>query len=83
MWRAYTLEVPQVHREDGPYDALEITREDLERDLPYEIRQVLEGCGDREPEELPQEVYANFRFDLCTDCHRRSLKDPMAGVSLS
>ena len=65
------------------YETLEITREDLERDLSYEIRQILEGCGGRDPEELLREVYANFRFDLCPDCHWRFLKDPLAALSSS
>ena len=63
------------------YDTLEITREELEKDISYEIRRVLEGCGDRDPEELLREVYANFRFDLCPDCHRRFLKDPLGTLS--
>lgn len=65
------------------YDTLEITREDLERDIPYEIRQILERCADKSPEELLREVYANFRFDLCPDCHSRFLKDPLASLSHS
>ena len=65
------------------YDTLEITREDLERDIPYEIRQILERCGEKSAEELLREVYANFRFDLCSDCHSRFLKDPLGVLSSS
>ncbi len=65
------------------YDTLEITREDLEEDIPYEIREILERCAELSPEELLQEVYTNFRLDLCSDCHRQFLKDPLAGVSSS
>ena len=63
------------------YQTLEITREDLEMDIPYEIRQILERCSDKSPEELLQEVYALFRFDLCADCHGRFVKDPLAAIS--
>lgn len=62
------------------YDPLEITRADLEKDLRAEIRKTLEECRRRSPEELENEVYRSFRFDLCPDCRRRYLKNPLPSL---
>jgi hypothetical protein len=61
------------------YDTLEITREELERDLDEELRALFERMKDVDPEELLRDVYANFKFDLCPRCHREYLRDPLAG----
>ena len=28
-------------------------------------------------QELEDQVYKNFRFDLCPECHKKFLKDPL------
>ena len=62
------------------YDTLEIRREDLERDIGYELRELFERMKDVDPEKLLREVYANFRFDLCARCQREYVKDPLTGL---
>jgi len=59
------------------YDPLEITGEDLERDHTEEIENLLEEMEDRDAEEMENEVYKTFRFDLCPECHAAYLKDPL------
>ena len=59
------------------YDPLEITEEDLDQDHMEEIGQILSQMEDMDPHELEDEVYKGFRFDLCSSCHKKFLKDPL------
>ncbi len=60
------------------YDPLAITFEDLTRDHTAEIRAILAQCADMTEEELLQDVYVDFQFDLCRACQRQYIKDPLA-----
>jgi len=59
------------------YDPLEITEDDLDRDHMEEIGQLIEQMEDMDPQQLEDEVYKNFRFDFCPECHKKFLKDPL------
>ncbi len=59
------------------YDPMEIGREDLEDDPSDEIRDLLEEMEHRDAEDLEDQVYKTFRFDLCPACHEAYLKDPL------
>lgn len=59
------------------YDPLELTRGDLERDLEQEMADLIERMRSMDPEELESQVYKRFDFDLCPDCQRRYLEDPL------
>ena len=59
------------------YDPLEIAAEDLERDPTDEMEELLGDMEDRDAEDLENEVYKTFRFDLCPECHAAYLKDPL------
>ena len=61
------------------YDPLEITREDLERDLDREIQKTLGYMKDRDPQSLEEEVYKEFQLDLCAVCWKEYRRDPLAG----
>ena len=51
-----------------------LTEEDLEQDHLEEISEIL-NQGDEEFElEEPRKA---FRYDMCQDCHRRFLRDPL------
>jgi hypothetical protein len=65
------------------YDPLELTRNDLARDLEAEMRSILEALSRLSPEEAQDQVHRSFRFDLCPGCWRRYLKDPLAGLKPS
>jgi hypothetical protein len=59
------------------YDPMEIDQDDLADDHGDEIRDLLDEMEDMESEELEDQVYKTFRFDLCPDCHEAYLKDPL------
>lgn len=54
-------------------DPCELTEEDLAEDNLEEVSQLLQ-----EPENLDvPPATQRLRFDLCCDCHRRFLRDPL------
>jgi hypothetical protein len=56
---------------------LEFTQKDLAKDHDAEIRKVLAQMEGRSPDELEDQVYRSFRYDLCPECHRRFLQNPL------
>ena len=60
------------------YDPLEITEEDLEEDHMEEIGELIKQLENMDEQELEDQVYKSFRFDLCPDCHKKFLKDPLS-----
>jgi hypothetical protein len=59
------------------YDSLEITEEDLTQDLRAEIAKVIRRLECISVEEVQNEVYREFAFDLCATCQRRFLRTPL------
>ncbi len=59
------------------YDPMELTSEDLEEDRTDEIQDLLGEMADTDAEDLEDQVYKTFRFDLCPECHAAYLKDPL------
>jgi hypothetical protein len=59
------------------YDPMEITREDLERDTHAEMKRLLERMKDVSAEAAMDEVFREFRFDLCMGCQKEYLKAPL------
>ncbi len=60
---------------------LEFTREELARDHEAEIRELMDNLANRSPDEIEDTVYRSFRYDLCTTCHRRFIRSPIAGAT--
>ncbi len=58
------------------YDPLELTDEDLAR-ARDELARALEALKDYPAERAQDEVYREFRFDLCATCQREYLKAPL------
>jgi hypothetical protein len=59
------------------HDPSEITEEDLDEDHMEAVSKLL-----RNLEENPDSIeiaapYQNFRYDLCSDCHQRFVRDPL------
>jgi len=50
---------------------------DGDRDHLEEIDDLLEGADDLEASQLGGEVYQQLRFDLCSECRKRFLRDPL------
>ena len=59
------------------YDPMEIGGDDLWEDHDDEIRGLLAHMEDMDAEDLEDQVYKTFRFDLCPECHEAYLKDPL------
>lgn len=58
------------------YDPLEITEDDLAR-VEEELRATMERLKDYSAEQAQDEVYREFRFDLCATCQRAFLAEPL------
>jgi len=58
------------------YDPLEITAEDLQN-AERGLHEALERLKDYSPERAQDEVYREFRFDLCATCQRAFLLNPL------
>ncbi len=59
------------------YDPMEVTEDQLDEDPLSEMSEIIEQMEEMDPEELEDQVYKSFRFDLCPACHRRYLRDPL------
>jgi hypothetical protein len=59
------------------YDPLQITFEDLLRDHRQDIARLIEQCEGLTEEQLMREVYKDFQFDLCRECHRAYVTAPV------
>jgi hypothetical protein len=49
-------------------EPLELAPEDLEKDYRSEIEQLIESMEGMDTEELSDQVYECYRFDLCAEC---------------
>lgn len=61
---------------------LEFTRQDLEKDHDAEIQKVLSQMEKRTPDELEDQVYRSFRYDLCPACHKKFLENPLRTMKM-
>jgi hypothetical protein len=52
--------------------------DDDDRDHLQEIQDILETMEDAEDDRIGDDVYQQLRFDLCPDCRRKFLKNPLA-----
>ncbi len=60
------------------HDPAKITEADLDDDHMQAVSELLRDMDETlEDPELVQPVYKHFRYDLCPDCHKRFLRDPL------
>ncbi|MEK7448381.1 MAG: hypothetical protein AAB019_02745 [Planctomycetota bacterium] len=59
------------------YDPLEITREDLQKDFSAEIAVLLKQMKKKGKQALEDGVYKIFKFDLCLQCQKEFIKNPL------
>ena len=59
------------------YDPMEVTQQDLERDLDAEFAQTIKALENADSEELERQVHYRRRFDLCGRCRREVMEDPL------
>ena len=58
------------------YDPMELTQEDLAK-AADELKRAIERLKDYPVEKAQDEVYREFRFDLCATCQKAYLKSPL------
>ena len=65
------------------YAAIEPNDEQLDddRDHLQEIQDLLEQLDEADEAELGGEVYCQRRFDLCNECRRRFVKNPLGRMT--
>ncbi len=61
------------------YAAFESSPEDADddRDHLQEIQDILARAEDAADDQIGSEVYQQLRFDLCTECRKKFVKNPM------
>lgn len=59
---------------------VEITHEDLRKDPKEEIRRLLDVLSRQSQDQIEDSVYRAFRYDLCTACHARLLREGKPGL---
>jgi hypothetical protein len=60
------------------YDSNSSAADDEDHDHLQEIQDILENMEDAEDERIGDDVYQQLRFDLCPECRRKFLKNPLA-----
>jgi hypothetical protein len=58
-------------------DPAEITEADLDQDHMEAVCQLLRDMEDNLAQVEIAEPYKNFRYDLCSECHKKFLRDPL------
>ena len=61
------------------FDPLVMEEED--RDHLQEIQDILERLEDVENDQIGDDVYQQLRFDLCPECRKKFLKNPLGRES--
>jgi len=59
------------------------TEEDGDRDHLQEIQEILERLDDTGDDQVGDEVYQQLRFDLCPECRKKFLRNPLGRENLS
>lgn len=62
-------------------EGLTISEEELARDHKAEIERIVSDLKQADPDQIEDEVYRSFRFDLCSACQRRYLANPLAALT--
>jgi hypothetical protein len=60
------------------HDPSELTEEDLDEDHMEAVSQMLQECEENETEAELVDPYKSFRYDLCPECHKKFVRDPLA-----
>jgi len=59
------------------YDEIEIGLADLVRSHRNEILALIEQMRHRDPKELEEQVYKKLTLDLCPNCQKAFIRDPL------
>ena len=58
-------------------EPLEVDEFEDDRDHLLEVQEILERLEDAESEAISDELYQRCRFDLCSECYRDFIKNPV------
>jgi hypothetical protein len=64
----------EVHAAMEP---LEPDEDEEDRDYLMEIQDILERAEDGEDLDISEDIYQKRRFDLCSECYRKYIKNPV------
>ncbi len=59
------------------FDPSSLDSEEQDRDHLEEIQDILERLEDSSSEEIGDDVYQQLRFDLCPECRKKFVKNPL------
>jgi len=59
------------------FDPASVGGEDDDRDHLEEIQDILERLDDSTDDQIGDDVYQQLRFDLCPECRKRFIKNPL------
>ena len=59
------------------YAAFDPVEVDDDTDNLQEIHEILERMDEADSEQISEEVYQQLRFDLCPECRKKFLKNPL------
>ncbi len=59
------------------FDPTATEETDNDRDHLQEIQDILERLEDAENDQIGDDVYQRLRFDLCPECRRKFVKNPL------
>jgi hypothetical protein len=62
-------------------DPVDVAAED-DRDNLLEMHEILERMDDAESGAVGDDVYQTLRFDLCRDCRRKFVRNPLGRESM-
>ena len=60
------------------FDPSALDETDDDRDHLQEIQEILQRSDGTEDDQIGNDVYEQLRFDLCTECRKKFLKNPLA-----
>ena len=59
------------------FDPSAVDNDDEDRDHLEEIQDILERLEDSASDEIGDDVYQQLRFDLCPECRKKFIKNPL------
>jgi hypothetical protein len=62
---------------EAAMEPVEVDEFDDDRDHLLEVQEILECLEDSDSELVSDDLYQRRRFDLCADCYRCFIKDPL------
>ena len=59
------------------FDPAAVNEDEDDRDHLQEIQDILERLDDADDDQIGDDVYQQLRFDLCPECRKKFLKNPL------